>query len=83
MPIDLHTSSYRRHALWLSVASALVCAPLVHAQDTSTQGNNTKQLQQVVVTGTRSTTRTVDDSLAPIDVLTPKDLASTGAGDLG
>jgi iron complex outermembrane receptor protein len=85
MSIGLHTSPLRRHALWLSVASALLCASLAHAQDTttgSTQDKNTKQLQQVVVTGTRSTTRTVDDSLAPIDVLTPKDLASTGAGDL-
>src|ERR1700756_3487240 len=83
MPIDLHKSSFRRRALWLSVVSALIATSLVHAQDTTTQDNkNVKQLQQVVVTGTRATSRTVDESLAPIDVLSPKDLASTGAGDL-
>ena len=83
MPIDLHKSSFRRRALWLSVVSALIATSLVHAQDTTTQDSkNVKQLQQVVVTGTRATSRTVDESLAPIDVLSPKDLASTGAGDL-
>ncbi|PWK92823.1 ferric enterobactin receptor [Fulvimonas soli] len=46
------------------------------------QPQDAKQLQQVVVTGTRSTTRTVAESLSPIDILTPKDLASTGSTDL-
>jgi iron complex outermembrane receptor protein len=41
-----------------------------------------KQLQQVVVTGTRSTDRTASESLAPIDVLTPADLNATGSTDL-
>jgi len=41
-----------------------------------------KQLQQVVVTGTRSTDRTASESLAPIDVLTPADLTATGSTDL-
>ena len=39
-------------------------------------------LQTVVVTGTRASDRTVATSLAPIDVLTPKDLTETGAPDL-
>jgi iron complex outermembrane recepter protein len=39
-------------------------------------------LQTVVVTGTRAGNRTVATSLAPIDVLTPTDLANTGAPDL-
>ncbi len=43
---------------------------------------DTKQLQQVVVTGTRQTNRTVADSLAPIDVLTPADLNASGATDI-
>ncbi len=43
---------------------------------------DTKQLQQVVVTGTRQSTRTVADSLAPIDVLTPADLTASGSTDL-
>ena len=43
---------------------------------------NTKQLQQVVVTGTRSTNRTEADSLSPIDVLTPADINASGATDI-
>jgi iron complex outermembrane receptor protein len=39
-------------------------------------------LETVVVTGTRASDRTVATSLAPIDVLTPKDLNETGAPDL-
>lgn len=41
-----------------------------------------KQLQQVVVTGTRATDRTAADSLSPIDVLTPTDLTASGSTDL-
>ncbi|SFR88623.1 iron complex outermembrane recepter protein [Dyella sp. OK004] len=41
-----------------------------------------RQLQQVVVTGTRATDRTASESLAPIDVLTPADLTATGSTDL-
>lgn len=43
---------------------------------------NAKELQQVVVTGTRATNRTVAESLSPIDVLTPADLAASGSTDL-
>jgi len=41
-----------------------------------------KLLQQVVVTGTRSTDRVASESLAPIDVLSPADLNATGSTDL-
>jgi len=41
-----------------------------------------KQLQQVVVTGTRATDRTAAESLSPIDVLTPADLTASGSTDL-
>ena len=43
---------------------------------------DTKQLQQVVVTGTRTSNRTVAESLSPIDVLSPADLAASGSTDL-
>ena len=62
------------------------------AQDTSSNttpdsstpapAKDTKQLQQVVVTGTRSTNRTVAESLSPIDVLTPADITASGATDI-
>jgi iron complex outermembrane recepter protein len=41
-----------------------------------------ESLETVVVTGTRASDRTVATSLAPIDVLTPKNLTETGAPDL-
>jgi iron complex outermembrane receptor protein len=48
----------------------------------SHQNKPATALQSVVVTGTRALDRTEADSLAPIDVLTREDLASTGAPDL-
>jgi iron complex outermembrane receptor protein len=41
-----------------------------------------KQLQQVVVTGTRATDRTAAESLSPIDIISPADLTSSGYTDL-
>src|SRR5262245_15621319 len=38
--------------------------------------------ERVVVTGTRSTSRTVENSAAPIDVLSSEVLLSTGEGNL-
>jgi iron complex outermembrane receptor protein len=57
------------------------------AQDASVQNGAAQDkqpstLQTIVVTGTRAFDRTAADSLAPIDVLTPKELVATGAPDL-
>lgn len=41
-----------------------------------------RQLQQVVVTGTRATNRTAAESLSPIDIISPADLTSSGYTDL-
>ena len=69
-----------RHAV---LFAALATAGVTHAQDANkTQPGKTKELQTVVVTGTRMTDRTVAFSMAPIDVLTPKDLEQTGATNL-
>ncbi len=64
--------------------SLVMTAATASAQDApaAATAKNTKQLQQVVVTGTRSSDRTVGDSLSPIDVLTTADLAASGASDL-
>lgn len=68
--------------LWVAGLTSIGAVP-VHADDADqSKPAEVKQLQQVVVTGTRTTTRTVAESLAPIDVITPKDLAATGASDL-
>lgn len=40
------------------------------------------ELQSVIVTGTRTLKRTISDSEAPIDVLSAKDLQSTGSSEL-
>ncbi|TAN05413.1 MAG: TonB-dependent receptor [Rhodanobacteraceae bacterium] len=68
-------------------ACAVLLAPPAFAQNapeqnTSTQKKQPSTLQTIIVTGTRAFDRTAADSLAPIDILTPKELMSTGAPDL-
>ena len=70
-----------------SIVALLACAAAVETQaqtpgTDSTLPSGAESLQTVVVTGTRAADRTVATSLAPIDVLTPKDLADTGAPNL-
>jgi iron complex outermembrane receptor protein len=70
-------------SFWLPALGLMIVTP-GYAQD-ATPPPDTKearQLDQVVVTGTRSTNRTEANSLSPIDVLSPKDLTSTGSTDL-
>lgn len=64
--------------------AVLACAAAVspRAGADPAQPASTESLQTVVVTGTRASDRTVATSLAPIDVLTPKDLTQTGATNL-
>ncbi|WP_297903222.1 TonB-dependent receptor [Metallibacterium sp.] len=69
-----------RHAV---LFAALAAVGVAHAQDANKpQPPKAKELQTVVVTGTRMADRTVAYSMAPIDVLTPKDLEATGAPSL-
>jgi len=68
----------------LAVAISLTVAN-ARAQDAATPPSPKKAttLEKVVVTtGTRSFDRTEVDSLAPIDVLTSKDIKATGAPNL-
>ena len=72
-------------AISLVLASPWACAQSqadtdVPASAAKPAGN--KQLQTVVVTGTRTSNRTEAESLSPVDVLTPKDLNATGSTDL-
>lgn len=64
-----------------ALAPSTAWADETPAADTATP-EKAKLLQQVVVTGTRSTDRTASESLAPIDVLSPADLNATGSTDL-
>ncbi len=76
----------RTSILAAAILGALSLASPALAQNTGNDQNAKKgepaTLQTIVVTGTRAFDRTAADSLAPIDVLTPSDLASTGAPDL-
>jgi iron complex outermembrane receptor protein len=70
-------------AIATSTARADDGAPVATPQSADAAApQKAKQMQVVVVTGTRALDRTEADSLAPIDVLTPKDLVGTGATNL-
>ncbi|HKR77574.1 MAG TPA: TonB-dependent receptor [Rhodanobacter sp.] len=75
----------------LAAAVLLAFAGTAAAQDNAQTGTNTtanataakaKQLQTVIVTGTRSSDRTVSSSLTPIDVVSAQVLQQTGTTDL-
>jgi iron complex outermembrane receptor protein len=70
-------------SFWLPALGLMIVTP-GYAQDATPppDAKQARQLDQVVVTGTRSTNRTEAESLSPIDVLSPKDLTSSGATDL-
>ncbi|GAA0902919.1 TonB-dependent receptor [Luteibacter anthropi] len=77
----------RRKPLFLAVTLVLGAASLpALAQDAGNGKDATpakaSQLDTVIVTGTRSTERTVSSSLQPIDVITPQQLQQTGATQL-
>lgn len=68
---------------WLPAAVLLALAGNATAQDTTPPAPATiKNLDSVVVTGTRVSNRTAGESLAPIDVLNPADLEGTGTTEL-
>ncbi len=72
-----------RHPLTLALLVALASGS-VHAQvptRTAPQDELTT-LDQIIVTGTRVSDRTVAESTSPIDIITPEILQSTGTPDL-
>ena len=64
-----------------SNASAQDTAPPATTSTESSQ--NTPELQELIVTGTRETGRTVAQSLSPIDVLSSEAISATGVTDIG
>jgi iron complex outermembrane recepter protein len=58
-----------------AVTAVCAASSLASAAPATDGGSN---LAEVIVTGTRQTTRTVAESLAPIDVLSAQDLAKSG-----
>ena len=64
-----------------SSASAQDAAAPASTSTTSAQG--VPELQELIVTGTRETGRTVAQSLSPIDVLSSEAITATGVTDIG
>ncbi len=68
---------------WLPAAVLLALASSAAAQDASAPPTaKAKDLSAVIVTGTRSDSRTESSSLTPIDVVSAKVLQQTGTNDL-
>lgn len=71
-----------RNPLHLAIVLALV-APSAFAQTTTPPPkDDATTLDQVIVTGTRVTDRTIAESPSPIDIITPEALESTGTTEL-
>lgn len=71
------------HARFLTGPMLFAFALVAAAQDApSTQAGNAKNLQAVIVTGTRAQNRTDSTSLSPIDVVPASALQSTGTNEL-
>ena len=66
-----------RHPLGLALLAILAPA-IAHAQDT----RPATSLDNVIVTGTRVSDRTIAESQSPIDVITPEALQATGTTEL-
>jgi iron complex outermembrane recepter protein len=68
---------------WLPAAVLLALSGNAAAQDAGTPpAKKAKELSTVIVTGTRSDSRTESSSLTPIDVVSAKVLQQTGTNDL-
>ncbi|WP_133000608.1 TonB-dependent receptor plug domain-containing protein [Luteimonas arsenica] len=67
-----------RHPLGLALLAALLPASVVHAQD----NRPATSLDNVIVTGTRVSDRTVAESQSPIDIITSEALQATGTTEL-
>ncbi|WP_046657775.1 TonB-dependent receptor plug domain-containing protein [Lysobacter capsici] len=79
MPVR-RTPAGPRHPLALGLLLAL-SASVAQAQDAAPR-SDPKTLDQVIVTGTRVSDRTVAESTAPIDIITPETLEATGTVEL-
>lgn len=69
-------------AVLLALASTTAAAQDAAASDAAAAAAKAKQLQTVIVTGTRSASRTESSSLTPIDVVSAQALQQTGTTDL-
>ena len=75
------SSSHALHPLAFALLATLATSPAL-AQDAPPANSEPSTLDTVIVTGTRVTDRTVAESTAPIDIITPEILESTGTTEL-
>lgn len=76
-----HLCTSRAALLPLAIATVFASqSTAAQTADASTAA--VQQLDNVIVTGTRSSGRTVSESLSPIDVLSAEDITATGASNL-
>jgi iron complex outermembrane receptor protein len=71
----------RFRSFLLAATSLVSVAGVAHSQDT-TPANGADAVEEVVITGTRTTGRSRLDTLAPVDVVTAKALQQRGATDI-
>ena len=74
----------KRHPLTFGLLIALAAVPAFgqSPDETQQQDDQGDSLETIVVTGTRTSTRTVASSPSPIDVITPAALEATGTTEL-
>jgi iron complex outermembrane recepter protein len=74
----------KRHPLTFGLLIALAAVPAFgqSPDETQEQDDQGDSLETIVVTGTRTATRTVASSPSPIDVITPAALEATGTTEL-
>ena len=76
------SSEYLRNSLSAAVVVALGIAVMPATAAAQEAGTEAKSLDAVLVTGSRNSTRTVENSSTPIDLISAEELAVTGKGDL-
>ncbi len=72
----------RRNPLHLAVLLGFAALPLSAQTQPATRDENATELEQIIVTGTRVSDRTVTESASPIDIITVETLEATGTTEL-
>lgn len=74
--------THNRNSLSAAITIAITLIAAVVPACAFAQDAGVKSLDAVLVTGSRNSTRTVENSSAPIDFVSAKELIATGKGDL-
>ena len=72
----------KTHSLTAAILFALAASPSLAQETALATGQDARTLDTLIVTGTRVADRTVAESTAPIDIITPQALQATGTTEL-